>query len=264
MSKSDTFFQFPIGALRIGEPLDAVGQDVASGRINAIIDFCLLNVGRSLLDDNPDRYGHILDRVCASDGIDETRLSDDQLLLYVAADVLNVSFPSPPAYRPAMDRYREINSLAKASGKTQVRLRANLLWDARDGQFTWRELAVLCGIYAGVGAAQAKRLSYARISTLSVGYDNREALKGSDAEEYELSPKRMRATVAKLHQRGLFVAACPNGRHRWYSNRLSMDGLIDYLAEREAKRIIAAEAARVPDEIARRTAAKLRELKKGS
>jgi hypothetical protein len=110
------------------------------------------------------------------------------------------------------------------------------MWEFRDS-WAFRDAALLCGVYSGVGNAKYRQLTYERIQILALGYAS-----GAEFKQHcprllpMLSDRRVAYTLSRLEQRGLFQAASPNGKDKFYSHRMSEQEFISALAQRVAKR----------------------------
>lgn len=236
MSKNDKYFQFPIAALRtIGTRkkkscLLNVDRDEANKNLDSIIEFCVVDAGRKFVArHNSDAVENMIRRQVESCGY-KLDGSEHAMHVVVGLDVCGVQHGSASITRTTyFDRCHWIQGL---SSSKQVRLRADLLWDYRASKndWTWREFAILCGVYAGIGRHSSQRLSFEYIGALASGYSRLQ-----DAKQNVELPARhlIRYTVQALERRGLFTSLSPNRRHVYYSNNLDVSGLSKVLVDRK-------------------------------
>ncbi len=234
MSKSDKFFQFPVSALRMNcNPLD-VEWLRAKTRLNAILNYCIVEVGRSHIQKG--------DEDAIERTIEDSRwtpagtLTKHQRAVIVGLAVLNVSFENDDASvsrNECADDHKVIES--SASGSKILRIRADLFWNywKQENDWTWREFSICCGLYAGIGAKPSAQLSYQYISALAAGYSRIADM----PEHYGMPMHIVRHTVRKLEGRSLVYSLCANGRHTHYSKSLDHSTLASQLVLKETKRL---------------------------
>jgi hypothetical protein len=118
--------------------------------------------------------------------------------------------------------FKTIEKLASHGGRKQVRLRSDIFWEGVNGKWSWRDLATLCAVYAGIGANQMTRLSFDYIAVMALGFSSKDELSAAKQESNRLNRKKTGYTVRTLASRGFFVSASPNYRHVWYSNSMTI------------------------------------------
>jgi len=77
-----------------------------------------------------------------------------------------------------------------------------------------------------------------QIGAMALGYKSAKCVQANGAEQFSLSDKAVGRTVEKLRKRKLFVKASPdNGRTTYYSNSMSQEQMMRYVAEVKLSRI---------------------------
>jgi hypothetical protein len=240
MSKTDKYFQFPIGALHFGKSIDKVDQEEMTARLHLIISYCIVNVGTSIVDsENEEMIEAMAIRSAYRMDFDSADLDDRETrILLCGAEQLNVRL-GQLNYENESRKYDEICRFA-TYGNQQVRLRSDLAWEAiAGGSWTWRSLATLCAIYAAIGTWQKTKLTYDRIGAMSLGFNGQRNRDKHRAKKHQLTDKQTLRTVAALRERGFFVSASPNKRHVFYSHKMTLDELIEELASTAKPKISA-------------------------
>lgn len=238
MAKSDRYFQFPLAALYLNaKPLDEVTHDDKQKAIQNIICCSAVSLGESVQDSE-----HAYDK--ANDFADRNRVKwyDEydpfHVGLLIACNMLDLRPGGLGCFRQAE---HFLSSLT--FGRKLVRLRTDLLWERHNDQSkSWREFAVLCAIYAGVGNKKMARLSYDQIRSMAMGFSGKKEYEDQfpmHKKDRRLTVRQTQWTVQQLHRRNLFAMASANGRHNHYSHRMSQKELVIALAEQIAKRDLA-------------------------
>ena len=227
------YFQFPIRALRVGCGLDDVTREQAFDVFDTAIEYAAWQLAIDLKPDD-ERLDVLADAYLAGHDADDAD-DDDVRAVAAACEVLNIKPKrlSKKTVRLFRDSWQRIERIPGAG--LLVRLRRDLMWEFRDS-WAFRDAALLCGVYAGVGDATYRQLTYERIQTLALGFASGAELKGHGAELPMLSERMMRHWLGKLERRGLFRSECPDGRHKFYSHRLSEPEMFEVMAQHLAKR----------------------------
>ena len=230
MSRSDKYFQFPVAALRHHKNLNEVTQEEMRNRLHVIVDYCMLDVGHAIVMRNSeDAISAQCERYASSHSLNYDTDDDHQRAWLCGAATLNVQV-SYVSSHSGKESQKIISSLN--GGRKQIRLRTDLLWDAiNDPDWTWRELATLCAVYAGIGAASMKRLSFDYIAIMALGYSSKDEIKTAKESKLLLDRRKTGYTVRKLFDRGLFARVSPNYRHNYYSNSMSLIGLANEMVK---------------------------------
>jgi hypothetical protein len=121
-------------------------------------------------------------------------------------------------------------------GRTQVRIRKDLMFDFRDS-WDFRESAILCGVYAGIGQADFQCLTHERIFALAMGFSSMSEMTSLVGIETPPPLRLVQYSLKKLEKRNLFQRASPNRRHYYYSNKCSEDQLLDLVVKKESSRL---------------------------
>jgi hypothetical protein len=103
-----------------------------------------------------------------------------------------------------------------------VRIRADIFNDALSGEFKFRDFTVLCGVYAVLGGKQYAKISRERITAAALGFKSAKIM---PPDCVPLTTQQLRDTLDRLETAGLITRFCPNRRHAYYSNRLSVESL---------------------------------------
>ncbi len=226
------YFQFPIRALRVGCRLDAVTREQAGQVFSNAIDYSIIGLATELQND--ERLDVLADAYLAGH---DAKDSENETVRAVAAacEVLGVNAPnlSKAKAKAFADSWQRIERVPGSN--LLVRVRADFMWEMRDS-WAFRDAALLCGLYAGVGDATFKRLDCNRIRTLAMGFASGAELEQHGARLPKLTDRQVRHTLSQLERRKLFQRATPDGRHTYYSHRLSEQEMISALAQLVVKR----------------------------
>ena len=232
MSKSDTYFQFPIAALQHGKPIDQVTDEEMKTCLLSIVDYCIIEVGTAIVErDNDEAVIAQCERYADSHQLKLDKMHKHHRIWLCGADTLGVSVPSCDN-RSGKNSWDAIKRLP--GGRKQARLRTDILWDAINGEQNWRQLSTLVGVYAGIGAAKMTRLSFDYIGILALGFSSKAEMNSARQSSHVLALHQTRWTVNELAKRGLFVKASPNRRHMWYSNSMDLIRLANALVKKES------------------------------
>lgn len=230
------YFQFPLKALRLaGKPIDTVADDDGRRIIGNIIDYSVWQVGSDYWNADS-KQAEILANEHASTNPDDVEMdSENAVIVLAGAQVLGVQWSNglQEQFIPGIQKNHE--TITKIpGGNTLVRIRADLLWSAKD-HWNWREFTTLAAVYAGIGRNEMKRLTFDRIGAMAMGFSGQRERDGFNAKAMQLTDRRTKTTVEKLERRKLFVRASANGRHVFYSHRMKLDDMLTRLAARSPK-----------------------------
>jgi len=238
MTKSDKYFQFPIGALHFGKSIDKVDHEEMAARLHKIISYCVVSVGVSIVNSKEEQVVEAITiRSAHRMGFTSADLNDREIMILLCgADQLNVRFDQLD-FATESRKHSEINRFA-TYGNQQCRLRADLAWEAiTGGSWTWRSLSTLCAIYTAIGSWQKTKLTYDRIGAMSLGFNGQRDRDKHKAKKHQLTDKQTLRTVSMLRERCFFVSASPNKRHVFYSHKMTLDQLIEELASTSKPKI---------------------------
>ncbi|GAB5516576.1 hypothetical protein [Rhodopirellula baltica] len=236
MSASDKYFQFPLAAIRLNKNLNDVDDDQRRCSIGRIVDYCLQVVADGAMSRDPDEIEEVAnDYYDAHENIEKPKSREVQRLFW-AAEMLGVVFTGS-LNRQALRLIQETID-STPGGRRMVRMRADLLWDARDSQnWCWRDFAILSAIYAGIGDRQRHRLSFDFINTMAHGCSNGDELDAHVSSDLILTRRQIRSTIESLDRRKFYVRASVDGRRMWYSHRMSQKELMESLVEEKVQQI---------------------------
>lgn len=227
------YFQFPIKALRVSCGLDAVTREQAFDVFDDAMGYSITALAGELQHD--ERLDVLADAYFARHPCKPPKDEENEAVRAVAAacEVLGVAVSLSKAHVKAYaDSWQRIERIPGAG--LLVRVRADLMWEFRDS-WAFRDAAILIGVYAGVGDATYRQLTYERIQTLGLGFASGAELKQHGPVNW-LTDRQVGYTLSRLEQRGLFQCATPDGRHKFYSHRLNEPEMVEVLAQRVAKR----------------------------
>lgn len=156
--------------------------------------------------------------------------SDDIGIRYLAAQVqLETPFPRP--YKETLELLqRRFPESARNAGKKLVRVRGDIVNDAKSGRLPWREFAYVVAVYATCTAAQ-KRASLATVQQLTAmahGYGSARYMPdGLQANQPTI--RTQQRTVRDLSDKGRFFAmASPSNRANYFSISMPQECLDRY------------------------------------
>jgi len=237
-SKRDgKFFQFPIRALRVGCGLDAVTREQAGDVFDAAIGWSIMHRANKLQNDEQDeQLDELADAYLAVNDATDT---DNEAVRAVAASLkqnnVRVKCLNKARVKAYGDSWKRIERIPGTG--LLVRVRTNLMFEMRD-TWSFRDAAILCAVYAGVGGkVPYKRVTAERIRTLAMGFASGAERKQHGARLPKLTERKVRWTLGKLERRGFFQSATPTRRCTYYSHRLSEREFIEVLAMREKESI---------------------------
>jgi hypothetical protein len=228
------YFQFPLCALAFGE------NEVE--RLNAIIDYCLVEKGWKLLgkltaEQQRQFFTEMQRARKLPKGFDNDQWTH-RAALY-GGNVMNVTlggFLRGILRYDALDKY--IVAFANAHGRDAVvRMKTSWLFKARDGHgLTYREFAVLCGIYSAIGDKQLAVVTRERIRRCAVGYRTAAIMRAELPKRADkgqpLTERQLRDTIERLHRNRFFARATVFRRITYYSIRLDDEALRKKIMER--------------------------------
>jgi hypothetical protein len=236
MAKEDIYFQFPIRALNMGKSIDDVTEDEARSRFQLIAGYCLVEYGKVNFPKAGEEHGFQVARLysvskdCNTNCNPEIRQNAEVLF---ASERLGVLLASDGAVTKKDHKF--IFDLS--GGNMSVRLRRDVFWSINNGELSWREWSILCGVYAMLANRPMVKLSYATINALALGYNGQKSIPVNLFANLKLTDRKTQTTVDRLSSRGFFSKVSPNGRHNYYSIKPAGD-LIQMLAQKEASKVI--------------------------
>lgn len=230
------YFQFPLCAL-------AYGTDEQE-RLNAIIDYSVVSAGQKLYAKLPDdQSASIISTAKRPSGFDTN--SKLHRAVVVGLERLNVSSKSMPALLEWHGRVAVfIEAFQQRHGHdAEVRLRANLVFEARDGKpdgITYQELSVLAAIYSVIGDKKKVRITQATLRHRALGYKSAGVMAAELPRRLDkakaLTDWILRDTVNRLKASGFFSRMTYGRRQTFYSNRLTDQELQDEIVASKTRR----------------------------
>jgi hypothetical protein len=228
------YFQFPLRALSFGQTIDE--------RLKTIISYSFIAAGSKLFRKLTSEERQAFIRETTSSRTNSPCIDPHDLTQCGASYGAKMIGVVIRDLKGAVERYNALRKFVAAfearNGKdAQVRLKTDWLFKARDGQgITYREFAVLCGIYSAIGDKKLAIVTQARIRRCALGYRSDVIMQAELPHRADkaqpLTERQLRDTIARLH-RNKFFARCTVGRRiTYYSIRLDGDALRKKILER--------------------------------
>jgi hypothetical protein len=222
MSNNDPYFQFPLSALAWGKTPEA--------RKSAIMDFCIVEMGRNrgAAMTTAEMKAEVATWP-AENHPAGLRLTDrGHLALCVGMKVLKVAHGNVQTITlNAVTLSHAIAGMAAKHGASPfVRIRHDLFWDAFKEKMEYRRFAVLCAVYAVIGAKEYPvRITRDRIRAGALGYKTAAmmtpeviALRTDGAQP--LTDMQIRRTLDELENASLITRVQVSKRKVVFSNRM--------------------------------------------
>jgi hypothetical protein len=228
-----TYFQFELSMLAYAPSPGA--------RLSAILDTCCMKMGARILtrleagEMEADPEARLA--TVAHDTL-PTRFNSgnqDHVRLVLGMHALHVrggDAPSMIADAQQADRFHA--RMAQRFGAFPfVRLREDILWSAHRGELPWRDVAVLCAIYATIGANENPvRITRDMIVARALGYKRKADVTDAELARRQdkarpLSTDHLRYTLDRLEARKLFSRVQVSRRLVVFSHRLDRAELAD-------------------------------------
>jgi hypothetical protein len=244
MSQHDNYFTFPIAFLQLGKALDDVTAAEAAKRANNIVDWCiwqmtLRNAGQQMDADVPNGSTIISEMASRHEAYNE-HVDSSGLSFLSAQIVLGIRCHPPLDWEAKRREARKLEALVNHdAGKKLARVRSDVMFQIIEGRMQWRDFAVLASICAGCFDKKRKAVSLrmSQFGVMSLGFGSKKHCHQHNAEALVMHDKTVGRIVEKLRQKGWFVKASPdNGRTTFYSNSLSENQMITYVAKIKAER----------------------------
>lgn len=228
------YFLFPIGCLRLGKSLDEVTEADRSAVLQRCVNLHLFHAMESIetddsqviaaADDEIQKHGYISD---------DDDYSDLEIAFAYASRLAGVVHAEKrlPVNLKALQR----SQAEITTGFSRVAFPRKLFWEAI-ANWNFREFAVLCAVWSAIGQASYRRVTFDKIIRGSLGYGTEAEFLKLPKKVEPLSRQQVRATVERLEKRGFFVRCPFSRRHTAYSKRLTLEGLIQAVADRQAEK----------------------------
>jgi hypothetical protein len=255
VSASDRYFQFPICALSYGTEIE--------DRLEAICSWSFIHAGCAAWDrmTREARAEKIGELVAKFPNMLTKNGQPREFAAMLGAEIVGVTVGGLAS---SLHRYDALSTHIQAHEKkhgadVQVRIRTDIFWDAKSGANSYREFAILCGLFSCIGNnAGAVCARIEMIGARAMGYKS-PAIMGVELAKRKDKAKpftrsQIRTTLDKLHALQFFSRCYPGdardplqrSRDTFYSNRLSNEQLggavlkrITYWKEFKARRATA-------------------------
>ncbi len=265
------FHQFPLGCLKLGTtPKEKTEFMIAWGTIEAG-----RRVEASIGDPHviKDKIGPLLRNKHAFSQWENRAWA-------LGKNVVGLSWHDSPSHCVSLYRQMQMSNIVTHS--PYVRVMNDLMTEAYNGQFEFRDFAVLCSLYAIIGDKQYCVAHRDRMRAGALGYSKPSAIFDRDGNVHEQGEKflesradkarpittnQIRHTLNKLHNRRFFTRLQPwaNSRSVYYSRSLSHEELADRLVLKIEKRLTATgEQGSAQDAFRQKAASLLKRLTSGA
>lgn len=240
MSISDSYFQFPVKALRTRRPIAEIDDDpeLRHKAFSRVKGYCLIKFAKAVqIGDNG--YGDDLDR---SDWMQCLQRAAYHLLFIRdnhnragQAETYSERFEVTPEQADQWQSdYDKIEALG--GGLTLVRMRKDIFLDFKKSR-TWREFAILAAVYAGIGNQSFRIVRQSRLEFLAAGYSGDFEAREAGYCPTGLSRRQIQTTVNHLQEQRFFAKAMPNRRDCYFSNSMSLVDLAEALVAKRQRKI---------------------------
>jgi len=204
------YFQFPLCALAFGQ--------TEHERLNVIISYSVVQAGSRLFQKlSLEQQCQFLSRKEKAGqfpiGFDREYIT--QCAALYAADVMHIHYNN---FKAVWEGYQQMEEYVlhfetRYGRDALVRIKADWAFAARNSRgLTYREFSVLCAIYSAIGNKKLARITRERIRRGALGYRNaaimRAELPNRADKAQLLTERRLRDTIARLHQNKFFARCC--------------------------------------------------------
>jgi hypothetical protein len=190
------FLEFPLCALRF------IGNE--KSHIDFIISYCIVKYSQTL------KHGSKKEKLTES------------------AEFLGITLGN---YLNTENKYDQVNSFIQSFtnkyGKdSYCRMGKKLTFEARDGQFDFKQFLVLCAIQSILGKQKKfVRITYERIRYAMQGFKSKKVFEQSSQQVELLSDKQLKRLVDVLHSKKFFSKFTYANRQIYYSTKLEDEQL---------------------------------------
>lgn len=219
------FLEFPICCLSY--PVNE------KGKIAMIISYCVVEHSKKINSNLDERVPDYLDENKTPFGFNKKSKTHCKILL--AADELGMILGD---INYTIKKHELIkNHIStfnfKYGNDSYCRIGKKLLFETRDGQFPYRQFAVLCAVQSILGKrAKFKRITKDRIRFAALGYKSKQvAFQELKSSEKLLTDRQIGVTVDVLHAKKLFSKFTYANRQTFFSTRLDDDGLFEAIKD---------------------------------
>lgn len=249
---SEHYFQFPVSALSFG-----MHQSGHRSRWADVLDYACLHYGRKALSEMPPHVSQ--DAIAAylqkRPQVSASMKDRDQQALVLGFDRLNVNAASG-SFKARLEEATTVAQHCAGSPYPTVRIRTDFWWktfmpENQESPISFREFAVLCAVYAAVGAKPYAKASLQMLRRYAAGYpkeaDFQAALSELRPGSLYLSPKQVRTTLDALEANQFFAKFTFNGGECFYSNKMKKTELCEAIARRKLRKLETVASLRTQD-----------------
>jgi hypothetical protein len=231
MAAEDKYFQFPLIGL-------AYGKNFIE-RLDTLISYSLVRVGRSVWNE--------LDEEAQEQRISEfdnkrTRPADfrkrkKDYPILLGAQIVGAALWSIARTVENHDAFESFRRAFEAGFgcDAEVRIRTDLMFEARNGRFKYVHFAVLAAAYSVLGTKKFAPITRSMIQRRAAGYKSIKVSEGMRANREDgatpLTTKQIRTALDTLEKKGFLVRVNPNRRMTYFSSRLSRAQLAEEVAK---------------------------------
>lgn len=246
---SENYFQFPISALSFGM--------FRESRWNDVLHLACWDYGRKAIEKTPhsvvttevEQY-----LVKHPECTGNSKLSDHRELLFGCSRLHVVKFGS---IHNALSDARQVRDHCAATPYPLVRIRTDLWWktftpESDSAPISFREFAVLCAVYAGIGSKPYSKLSHKYLRIRAAGYVTWEDFirnqKLTSPNSIFLSARQIRTTLDALEANHFFAKFTYNRGECFYSNKSTHSELSSMIEKRKLRKLETVAAYRSLDQ----------------
>lgn len=228
--KSD-YLLFPIACLQTAKPISEVDEQDAKLVFETCLNWHLreLAVAADLYDEDhqliageiwKDHYEH------------EEEPTDWQMSVMYAIGKLKLDPPSD--IEKLSTNVYSTRRIDLTHGASRVLVPIDLYFKARD-EWTYREFAIACGVWAAIGDNPFRCVTYDKIAYHSLGYTNKKAMELAGVDIKPLTRDQLRWTLDELERRKQITRTPANRRQVAYSRSLTIDDLSRVVGQNQAE-----------------------------
>lgn len=214
-------FEFPLCCLSF--PVDELKK------IEMIISYCIVQHSRKIESKIEKRVNELLGFQKIPTGFNKKSLTHKKILL--AADELGISLGNIHNNIQSHELlFEHIKNYKLKHGKDSFcKVGKALCFETREGQFPYRQFAVLCAIQSVIGKkAKFKRITKDRLRFAMHGYKSKEvALKELKGDVKLLSDRQLGTAIEILHAKKFFSKFTYANRQSFFSTRLDDNELFE-------------------------------------
>jgi hypothetical protein len=232
------YFQFPLCALSFGHSVDE--------RLNAIISYGFIQAGYKLFQKlSPvERKRFLDDRLGNKPELNGIRRDEwSHCGALYGAYAIGITTNNLKA---TLKRHASLQAFADAFADRHgrdsiVRIKKWWVFKTRDNKgISYREFAVLCGIYSVIGDKEMAVVTRDRIRRCALGYRSAAIMQAELAtradKAQQLTERQLRDTLERLHRNNFFARATYGRRVTYYSIRLDGEEMRKKIQQRRTYR----------------------------